>query len=70
MSDYTSGKVEILLLALAHTDAGVILGRSTNWVEPRMFDCESCGEIGADGVRQAERDQGYFRMRGGFRATM
>jgi hypothetical protein len=34
MSDYNLSKAEILLLALAHIDASVILGRSTNWVEP------------------------------------
>jgi hypothetical protein len=57
MSDYALSKAEILLLALAHTDAGVILSGSTDWIEPRKFDCENCGEIGADGVRQAVRNE-------------
>jgi hypothetical protein len=26
-------------------------------IEPRKFDCPNCGDIGADGVRQAERDE-------------
>ncbi|MCI0666079.1 MAG: hypothetical protein L0220_33920 [Acidobacteria bacterium] len=57
MSDYNMGKAEILLLALAKTDAGVILSGATDWIEPRKFDCPNCGEIGGDGVRQAERDE-------------
>jgi hypothetical protein len=57
MSDYTLSKPEILALALATTDAGAVLGWSTDWIEPRMFDCPNCGEIGAAGVRQAERDE-------------
>jgi hypothetical protein len=57
MSDYTLSKAEILALALATTDAGAILGGSTDWIEPHKFDCPNCGEIGADGVRQAERDE-------------
>jgi hypothetical protein len=57
MSDYTLSKAEILALALTTTDAGAILGGSTDWIEPRKFDCPNCGEIGADGVRQAERDE-------------
>lgn len=51
-------EVEILTLAIAKTDAGVILSRSTDWIEPRKFDCENCGEILTDGVRQAVRDEG------------
>ena len=57
MSDYTLSKPEILALALATTDAGTILGGSTDCIEPCKFDCPNCGEIGADGVRQAERDE-------------
>jgi hypothetical protein len=57
MSDYTLTKAEVQTLALAKTDAGVILGGSADWIEPRKFDCENCGEIGADGIRQAERDE-------------
>jgi hypothetical protein len=57
MSDYTLSKAEILLLALAHNDACVIVCGSTDWVEPRIFDCENCGEISPDGVRQAERNE-------------
>jgi predicted RNA-binding Zn-ribbon protein involved in translation (DUF1610 family) len=57
MSDYTLSKAEILALALAHTDANVILSESTDWIEPRKFDCPNCGELSADGVRQAKRDE-------------
>jgi hypothetical protein len=58
MSDYTLSNAEVLALALKHTDAGVILHESAKeWVTPRIFDCENCGEIGADGVRQAVRDE-------------
>jgi hypothetical protein len=57
MSDYTLSKAEILALALATTDAGAIMGGSTDWIEPRKFDCPNCGEIGADDVRQAVRDE-------------
>jgi hypothetical protein len=57
MSDYTLSKPEILALALAMTDAGPILSGSTAWIEPRKFDGPNCGEIGAEGVRQAERDE-------------
>ena len=57
MSDYTLSRAEILALALAKTDAGVILGGAGDWIEPRKFDCPNCGEIGADGVRQAVRDE-------------
>jgi hypothetical protein len=53
MRDCTLSKAEILALALAQTDAGIILSGSTDWIEPRKFDCPNCGEIGADGVRQA-----------------
>ena len=56
MGDYVMGKVEILALALKHTDAGVVLSGSADWCEPRKFDCPNCGEIGADGVRQVTRD--------------
>ena len=45
MSDYTLSEAEILALALAQTDAGVILSGSTDWIEPRKFDCPNCGEI-------------------------
>jgi len=57
MADYILSKAEILALALAQTDAGAILSGSTAWIEPRIFDCENCGEIGADSVRQAMRDE-------------
>jgi hypothetical protein len=57
MPDYTLSKPEILALALATTDAGAILGGATDWIELRKFDCPNCGEIGAEGVRQAERDE-------------
>jgi hypothetical protein len=53
MLDYTLNKAEILALALATTDAGAILGGSTDWSQPRKFDCPNCGEIGTEGVRQA-----------------
>jgi len=46
------GGVEILSLALTKTDAGVILSGSADWIEPRKFDCENCGALGADGVRR------------------
>jgi predicted RNA-binding Zn-ribbon protein involved in translation (DUF1610 family) len=57
MPDYTLSKAEILALALATTDAGVILSGSADWTSERKFDCPNCGEIGADDVRQAERDE-------------
>jgi hypothetical protein len=57
MGNYIMGKVEVLTLALAKSDAGVILGGSADWIEPRKFDCENCGEISADSVRQAVRDE-------------
>jgi hypothetical protein len=57
MSDYTLSNAEIMALALAKTDAGAILTGAKDWIAPRIFDCENCGEIGADGVRQAERDE-------------
>jgi hypothetical protein len=57
MSDYTLSKAEILALALAKTDAGAIMGGAADWIEPRKFDCPNCGEIGAEGVRQAKRDE-------------
>jgi hypothetical protein len=38
MSDYILSKPKILALALAKTDAGSILGGSTDWIEPRNFD--------------------------------
>jgi hypothetical protein len=57
VGDYIMGEAEILTLALAKTDAGVILNGSADWIEPRKFDCPNCGELGADGVRQAERDE-------------
>jgi predicted RNA-binding Zn-ribbon protein involved in translation (DUF1610 family) len=57
MPGYTIGKVEILLLALAKTDAGAVISGATDWIETRIFDCPNCGEISADGVRQAVRDE-------------
>ncbi len=57
MSDCTLSKAEILALALTNTDAGAILSGSTDWTKPRLFDCENCGEVAADGVRQAVRDE-------------
>jgi hypothetical protein len=57
MSDYTLSKPEILALALAMTDAGATLSGPADWTSERKFDCPNCGEIGADGVRQAERDE-------------
>ena len=57
MSDYILSKPEILALALAKTDAGAILRGSADWIEARKFDCPNCGEIGAEGVRKAERDE-------------
>jgi hypothetical protein len=57
MSDYILSKAEILALALAQTDAGAILTGSKAWIEPRIFDCENCGEIGTDSMRQAVRDE-------------
>jgi hypothetical protein len=63
MSDYFLTKAEVLALALAHTDAGVILhGSAKEWVTPRIFDCENCGEIGADGVLQAVRDETCLKV--------
>ena len=38
MSDYTLSKPDILALALAMTETGAILSRSTDWMEPRKFD--------------------------------
>lgn len=57
MSDYILSKPEILELALAITDAGDILSGPADWIEPRKFDCPNCGEIGAEGVREAKRDE-------------
>ena len=57
MSDYTLSKTEQLALALANTDADVILSRSAEWTSPRTFDCPNCGELTGDGVCQAERDE-------------
>ena len=58
MSDYFLSKAEILALALAKTDASAILnGSAEEWASPRVFDCENCGELGADGIRQAVCDE-------------
>ena len=57
MPDYTIGTLEILALALAKTDASIILKNSADWIESRKFNCPNCGEIGADSARQAERDK-------------
>ncbi len=58
MSDYIMDEIEIRSLALALTDAGQVLGGSAKeWATPRIFDCENCGELSADGVHQAERDE-------------
>jgi len=57
MSDHTLTEAKVLTLALAKTDAGAILSGSADWIRPRKFGCENCGEIGADSVRQAVRDE-------------
>jgi hypothetical protein len=51
------GAVEVFTLALAKTDAGGILSGSADWTSEHTFDCENCGALGADAVRQAERDE-------------
>jgi hypothetical protein len=58
MSDYIMGEIEIRSLALALSDAGQVLGGSAKeWATPRIFDCENCGDLGAGGVHQVERDE-------------
>lgn len=57
MADYILTDVELMALALAKTDAGVMLSGSADWMSQRIFDCPNCGELDGGQVRQAERDE-------------
>ena len=57
MSDHILTPGEVMVLAMAKTDAIEFFSGKTDWQKTRDYYCPNCGWLKGVNVRQAERDE-------------